>query len=119
MKKFVAAVAVLAFATTAIAQNRHHHHRDHYDKDLAAAALIIGSIGAIAIATQRANQPQVVVPAPGVVYPHPGYPQPIYQPRVLTPQPRVMTSHDPCLHYGQMVQTYDQFGHPMGFQICR
>lgn len=102
MKKIVASLALAAVASTS-----------HATGGEIIAGMILGAI---------ITQPRVVVQPPVVVYPqHPGvmYPQPIYQPRVLTPQPRVMTSHDPCYHYGQMVQTYDQFGHPMGFQVCR
>ena len=103
MKRMLATLC-LALSLSACAQSHHHQHgHDNFGRNLAATVIVLGAIGAIT----AAQQPQVIYHA-----------QPVY-PRVPQPQRRIVTSYDPCYQYGQAVQTYDQWGYPMGYQICR
>lgn len=121
MKQITAALLAFLLVAPAFADHRHHgrhyshnrHNHYEYNEDLAAAAIVLGTIGAVIVATQQ--QPQTVI----VQQPAPVPVQPSYGVREYSPQPRVMTSHEPCYRYGQMVQTYDQFGRPMGFRSCQ
>jgi uncharacterized PurR-regulated membrane protein YhhQ (DUF165 family) len=97
MKRTLATLC-LALSLTACA-----HPNDNFGRNLAATVIVLGTIGAVT----AAQQPQVIYHAP-----------PVY-PRVSQRQRRVVTSYDPCYQYGQAVQTYDQWGYPMGYQICR
>ena len=106
LKSKILAGILLPFCMTAFAQ--------HDVRDLAGAIVILGAANAIANSIQP--QQRIYVQPPQRVY---VYPQ---QYRQLRPTPlpsRVMTTYDPCYEFGQTVQTYDQYGHPMGYSICR
>lgn len=107
MKKILLALS-LTLPLVACAQPHYHQHgHDNFGRNLAAAVVILGTIGAVTAATQPAP-PQVIYNT-----------APVYPQRMLAPQVRVVTSWDVCYRYGQAVQTYDQWGVPMGYQICR
>lgn len=101
MKKIVASLAI-ALAGTA-----------HAGAGEVVAGIVLGTI---------ISQPRVIVqtPPPVIVYPQQIYaPHPVYTQPQYYPVPRIITSSEPCYHYGQMVMTFDQFGRPIGYRNCQ